>query len=128
MDAAARAARYLRYHRQSNGAVSAYRGGIMSDMGTFRVAVEIENPVRRGERVTLQDTLVDTGAELTWAPRATLEKLGIVKEKGLRFRTADGRAVERDIGYAVVHAGGTATIDEVVFAEPGDMILLGARS
>jgi predicted aspartyl protease len=44
------------------------------------------------------------------------------------FRTADGRAVVRDIGYAIVHAGGTETNDEVVFAEAGDMILLGARS
>jgi hypothetical protein len=33
-----------------------------------------------------------------------------------------------DIGYAIVHAGGTETNDDVVFAEEGDMILLGARS
>ena len=35
---------------------------------------------------------------------------------------------ERSVGYAIVHAGGTETNDEVVFAEAGDMILLGARS
>jgi hypothetical protein len=46
----------------------------------------------------------------------------------LGFRTADGRAVQRDIGYAIVHAAGTETIDEVVFAEPGDAIVLGGRS
>jgi predicted aspartyl protease len=100
----------------------------MGDMGTFRTTILIENPLRRGVTQALPDTLVDTGAELTWAPRSVLEALGIGREKTLGFRTADGRAVYRDIGYAIVHAGGTQTNDEVVFAEPGDMILLGARS
>lgn len=100
----------------------------VSDMGTFRTTVSIENPLRRGELRSLPDTLVDTGAELSWAPREVLESLGIKPEKHLGFRTADGRAVYRDIGYAIVHAGGTQTNDEIVFAEPGDMILLGARS
>ena len=100
----------------------------MSDMGTFRTTVLIENPLRRGETLTMADTLVDTGAELTWAPRTLLEALGIRVEKHLGFRTADGRVIHRDIGYAIVHAAGTQTIDEVVFAEPGDLVLLGARS
>jgi predicted aspartyl protease len=100
----------------------------MTDLGTFRTTILIENPLRRGVTHALPDTLVDTGAELTWAPRAVLEALGITREKTLGFRTADGRAVYRDIGYAIVHVGGTHTNDEVVFAEPGDMVLLGARS
>lgn len=74
-------------------------------------------------------TEVSSGqGKLTWAPRAVLESLGITPQKRLGFRTADGRAVYRDIGYAIVHAGGTETNDEVVFAEPEDMVLLGARS
>ena len=32
-------------------------------MGTFRVDVEVENPVRPGERRLLRAVLVDTGAE-----------------------------------------------------------------
>jgi predicted aspartyl protease len=104
------------------------RGAVMSDMGTFRTTISIANPLCRGEMRSLPDTLVDTGAELTWAPRPLLESLGIAREKTVGFRTADGRAVYRDIGYAIVLAGGAETIDEVVFAEPADMILLGARS
>ena len=100
----------------------------MHDVGTFRTSIAIENPLRRGERQVLPDTLVDTGAELTWAPTAVLEALGIARQKREGFRTADGHAVFRDIGYAIVHAGGKETNDEVVFAEAGDMILLGARS
>jgi hypothetical protein len=34
----------------------------------------------------------------------------------------------RDTGYAIVSAEGFETVDEVVFAEPGDMTLLGVRT
>lgn len=34
----------------------------------------------------------------------------------------------RRFGYALVHAAGIETIDEVVFGEQGDMVLLGSRS
>ena len=85
----------------------------MSDTGTFRTTVLIENPLRRGETKAMPETLVDSGAELTWAPRELLESLGIRVEKHLGFRTADGRIINRDVGYAIVHAGGTHTIDEV---------------
>jgi predicted aspartyl protease len=98
------------------------------DMGTFRTTVEIENPARRGIRRTLEKALVDTGAELSWVPSGVLESLGVERDKRLRFRQADGTVLERWTGFAIVHAGGTRTVDEVVFGEPGDMILLGARS
>jgi predicted aspartyl protease len=100
----------------------------MSDMGTFRTTVMIENPLRRGELRSVPDTLVDTGAELTWAPRELLQALGVEAEKRLGFRTADGRVIYRDVGYAIVHAADARTNDEVVFAEQGDLLLLGARS
>ncbi|HEX4683085.1 MAG TPA: hypothetical protein VH277_10265 [Gemmatimonadaceae bacterium] len=100
----------------------------MSDMGILHTTVLIENPLRRGDLRALPGTLVDTGAELTWAPRTVLEDLGIQVEKRETFQMADGRAITRDVGYAIVHAAGARTVDEVVFAEPGDLILLGARS
>jgi predicted aspartyl protease len=100
----------------------------MSDMGTFRTTIAIENPLNRGPRHVFESALVDTGAELTWVPGSTLTDLGIARQKRIGFRTADGRAVYRDIGYAIVHAGGTETIDEVVFGEADDTVLLGARS
>jgi predicted aspartyl protease len=57
-----------------------------------------------------------------------LEELGIRAQRKQAFETADGRRIERDIGYALVRAGGTEAPDLVVFAEPGDMTLLGAHS
>ena len=98
------------------------------DMGTFRTTIEIENPERRGERATLSNVLVDTGAELSWVPHEVLSKLGIRHHKQLRFRQANGTVLTRWTGIAIVYAAGTSTGDEVVFGEPGDMVLLGARS
>ena len=43
---------------------------MVDDMGTFRVTIQIENPLRRGVLESLEDALVDTGAELTVVPRA----------------------------------------------------------
>jgi predicted aspartyl protease len=101
----------------------------MSDtMGTFRIEVEFANPLMPGRRASLQGVLVDTGAELSWFPAGVLELLGIKRGKQWQFRQADGTILTRSTGYAVVHAAGKETIDEVVFGEPGDLILLGARS
>lgn len=101
----------------------------MSDnMGTFRTAIRLESHLRRGVFADLPSVLVDTGSEATWAPREQLEALGITPVKRVRFRVADGRAVERDAGYAIVHVGDVQTSDDVIFAEAGDMILLGART
>jgi len=99
-----------------------------SDMGGFRVTIELENPLRRGDRRSMPGALVNTAAVMTMVPRAILESLGIGIEKRLPLRTADGRVAQRDIGYALVRAAGVETIDEVVFCEVGDMVLLGSRA
>ena len=97
-------------------------------MGTLRTTVGIENVSQRGEIRELRDVMVDTGSEFTWVPRHVLESLNIIVQRRQRFVVADGRQVERDIGYAIVHAAGSATADDVVFAEPDDLVLLGVRS
>ena len=100
----------------------------MPDMGTFRTTIAIESAERRGEMRIVDNALVDTGSEFTWAPASLLEELGIRREMRQRFVLADGRELERDVGIAIVHAAGTKAPDYVVFAEQGDMVLLGARS
>jgi predicted aspartyl protease len=96
-------------------------------MGTFRIAIEIEHPVTSA-RQRLDEVLVDTGAELSWIPTEVLERLGVARRKVWRFRQANGSVLERWSGFVITHVAGTETADEVVFGEPGDMILLGARS
>jgi predicted aspartyl protease len=100
----------------------------MPDMGTFRVDVDIENPVRPGERRTLKSVLVDTGAELSWVPAEALESLGIERYNKRHFRQADGTILERWAGGAFIYVAGKRTNDDVVFGEPGDLVLLGART
>jgi predicted aspartyl protease len=73
--------------------------------------------------------MVDGGSESTWIPKATLEGIGVTAAKRNQpFRLANGQLVSRDIGYAIIRVGRRETTDEVVFAEPGDCVLLGARS
>lgn len=99
-----------------------------NDMGTFRIDVEIENPAMPGTREVLHEALVNTGAELSWFPRPALERLGVQPKKSWHFRQADGTVLARATGYVIVYAAGTETSDEVVFGEPGDLVLLGSRS
>lgn len=98
------------------------------NMGTFRIDVDIENPAEPGRRETLHGVLVDTGAELSWFPARVLESLRVERRKLARFRQADGTVLDRWTGPAFVYAGGTTATDDVVFGEPGDLVLLGARS
>ena len=100
----------------------------MDSVGLFRTTIEIRSLERRGAGRSLPDTLVDTGSEYTWIPRDILQGLGIVVQRRQAFVVADGRRIERDIGYALVSAGGSEAPDLVVFAEPGDMSLLGTHS
>jgi predicted aspartyl protease len=97
-------------------------------MGIFRTTIGVESPGLRDKIHYLPDTMVDTGSEFSWVPRPVLDSLGVTPERSQGFLVADGRRIDREIGYAIIHAGGTATSDDVVFAEDGDMILLGARS
>lgn len=98
-------------------------------MGTFQVAVKIENVVERDHSFTLQKLLVDTGSEYTWAPEPLLEKIGVNREKkDLAFIMANGQQITRSVGFAIVRVNQAFTVDEVVFAEKGDLLLLGARS
>jgi hypothetical protein len=41
---------------------------------------------------------------------------------------ASGQEITRSVGFAIVRVGAFFTIDEIVFAEPGDLALLGART
>ena len=98
-------------------------------MGTFYIRCKVENPIERNRAAVITKILVDTGCEHTWVPRTTLEKLGIAMEKkDLVFVMANGQQVTRNVGFAIIRVDKYFTIDEVVFAEKGDLTLLGART
>ncbi|HXV48188.1 MAG TPA: retroviral-like aspartic protease family protein [Candidatus Binatia bacterium] len=73
--------------------------------------------------------LVDTGSEFTWVPASKLQGIGVEREKkDVQFIMANGEVITRSVGFAVLRVDKHFTIDEVVFAEPGDLLLLGART
>ena len=81
-------------------------------MGIFRTALGIaplSDPERRRD---LADVMVDTGSEYNWIPATLLVELGVAPVLIDRFETADGRVLEREVGFAIVYAGGS---DNVVY-------------
>jgi predicted aspartyl protease len=90
---------------------------------------KIENPVDRTRSVVVPKLLVDTGSEYTWVSERTLERIGIRREKkDVTFVLANGQEVTRSVGFAIIRLDKFFTIDEVVFSEKGDLLLLGART
>jgi predicted aspartyl protease len=98
---------------------------VTDEMGIFRTRIEIA-PLREPENRREVEVMVDTGSAYNWVPRPILEGLGIQVQTVERFETASSEVLERDIGLAMLYAGGRATATVVVFGEPGDMTLLGA--
>jgi len=97
-------------------------------MGTFTIGCLIKNHTDREKSVRIPRIMVDTGSEATWIQRKHLEKIDVKSEKRQPFRMANGQWIYRDIGYALIRVGQRETIDEIVFAEAGDYVLLGPRS
>ena len=98
-------------------------------MGIFAVNLQIAKPMSRPSFVQVRRIMVDTGSEATWISADTLRKARItVRKKDQSFVMANGEHVTRNVGYAIIRCGEFETIDEVVFAQPGDLHLLGART
>ncbi|UPT75081.1 MAG: aspartyl protease family protein [Elusimicrobiota bacterium] len=98
-------------------------------VGTFYAGCVVANMTDRERRADVPKLLVDTGSECTWIAEDTLRAIGVTTEKkDLAFQMADGGTIVRSVGFAIIHVGDRFTVDEVVFARPGDLQLLGARS
>src|SRR5207237_664976 len=95
----------------------------------FRVdcaATNISDPDRK---TIIDNVLIDTGSDSTWLPSRALESIGVRRvKKRLTFIMANGAKITRSSGYVIVRCQEFETVDEVVFAEPGDLSLLGART
>jgi predicted aspartyl protease len=98
-------------------------------MGTFYTNCRVENSVDRKKSVEVSKLLVDTGAEFTWINAEILKNVGVKrKKKDSIFVVANGQEITRAVGFAILHVGDALAIDEVIFDEPGDLQILGARS
>ena len=97
-------------------------------MSAYYLNLVAVNPKREEIRSEPVRVLVDSGSELSWLPAEVLAATGIVPRRKRSFRLADGRTMERDVGFCILEAEGFITNDEIVFAQPGDMHLLGVRT
>ena len=98
-------------------------------MGIFTVVCELQELTGNRPPATIADVMVDTGSEYTWLPEELLQEAGVtVSKTGIAFVVANGATITRDIGYAYLRSGEFETVDEVVFARPDDLRLLGART
>ncbi len=92
-------------------------------MGYVRVKAKVWNVEKPGE-VRNVDLLADTGAVYTVLPRSLLESLGVKSVGVRRFKLADGRIVERDVGIIGIEVQGIGTHTTAVFGDE-DVHLLG---
>jgi hypothetical protein len=97
-------------------------------VGTVYTSCQIENPIDRKKSVAVPKMLVDSNVAFTRVNARTLRQVGVAKEeKNYWFVTATGQEITRAVGYAIIRVGDAVTIDEVVFGEPGDLEIFGAR-
>jgi predicted aspartyl protease len=98
-------------------------------MGTFYVQCEVSNIRLPKKAVSLPRVLVDSRSEHTWIPEPILKTIGVrVEKKDTEFLMANGQTITRSIGFAILSVDGFRTVDEVVFGQPGDLTILGART
>ena len=100
---------------------------MIDDVGIFRTTLGVAALFAPDRRKELADVMVDTGSEYSWVASPVLIELGIAPVRIDHFETADGRVLEREVGFALLYAGGRSTATIVVFAQEGDMVLLGAH-
>src|SRR5882757_910992 len=100
-----------------------------SRIGTFYTNCKVANHVDRKKSAEVSKLLVDSEAEFTWINAETLKQIGVKREKkDYTFVRANGRHITRPVGFAIIRVGDALTTDEVIFGEPGDLQILGARS
>jgi len=74
------------------------------------------------------EPFVDTGAAFSWIARSRLQRLGVKPSRQMKFRTIDGRMLERDLATVYVGVDEYTAPDLVVMAEAGEMEVIGTHS
>lgn len=97
-------------------------------MSIFKIPIAVCNPQSAGRMTILLEAVVDTGSELTWLPVERLRSIGVRPGHKQLLPGPHGAPLERHTGYLILHANWRQTTDDVVFAEPGDPIVIGART
>jgi len=96
-------------------------------MGYVKVKVIVRN-IHKPDLKSELDLLVDTGAIYTSLSCERLLGLGVEPRDKRRFRTADGRVIERDVGAVEIEIKEHSTYSVVILGEPSDAEVLGVTT
>lgn len=92
-------------------------------MGHTVARVTLHGPdMCKSEQIEL---LVDTGSTYTWVSNEVLEGLNMEAKTARKFKTIDGRMLERKVGEALIEYMNEKATRIVVFADKGDAEVLG---
>ncbi len=94
-------------------------------MDTFFVEVSIAS-LRAPEHAQSVKLLVDTGSTYTWVSAATLHALGVHAAERRRVLTIEGKIAERPAAEVLITVEGRTLHTICLFAEGGDVEVLGA--
>ena len=95
-------------------------------MGHITALLRVCNPQDRARCLDLE-LIVDAGSMYTWIRRERLDLIGVRPSGTRRFRTIEGRTVERGIGEAVIECLGERATRVVMFAERDDVEVMAWR-
>jgi len=95
-------------------------------MGPTTAKVRIFGPDQK--MLNVVDLLVDIGSTYSWIDADILRELGIESRTTWKFKSIDGRIIERRIGYAYMECLGEFGPSVVVFAEEEDGNVLGLHA
>jgi len=93
-------------------------------MGLTQVRILASNPAKPELREEIELT-VDTGSIFPWISKHRLSRLGLKPTRKRRFKTIDGRELEREVGLVTLKYNESEITVETVFAEEGDVEVLG---
>jgi hypothetical protein len=93
-------------------------------MGRTTATAKICNP-QDSTKCVETELIVDTGSTYTWVRREKLEAIGIRPSKIRKFRTIEGKTIEREVGEAVIECLGERATSIIVFAEKDDVEVMG---
>jgi predicted aspartyl protease len=95
-------------------------------VGPTAAKVRVFSPDRK--TASLVELLVDTGSTYSWIDADVLRELGIESRAAWKFKSIDGRMIERGIGDAYMECLGEVGPSVVVFAEKEDGKVLGLHA
>jgi predicted aspartyl protease len=97
-------------------------------MNISKIQIFAGNPEDEKTMTGPLEVLVNTASELTWLSATALSRIGVTPRWKEVVNAGTNQNVERNTGSVILYANGREIRAEVVFAEPGDAIIVGRKT